>query len=96
MTTRNKRTLRLLAVLVAVIYLLHQDIWFWRSARPLVLGFVPIGLAYHAAFSVMAAVLLWLLVRYAWPAHLEDADAAADPGAQGAQAAGRDASGPKR
>ena len=39
---------------------------------PLVFGFVPIGLAYHAAFSIAAAVLLGLLVTYAWPSHLED------------------------
>jgi hypothetical protein len=65
-----KRALLVLAV--AVLYVLHQDIWFWRTARPLVFGFVPIGLAYHAAFSVAAAAVLGLLVTYAWPSHLED------------------------
>jgi hypothetical protein len=65
-----KRALLVLAV--AVLYVLHQDIWFWRTARPLVFGFVPIGLAYHAAFSVAASCVLWLLVTYAWPSHLED------------------------
>jgi hypothetical protein len=65
-----KRVLLVLAV--ALLYVLHQDIWFWRTARPLVFGFVPIGLAYHAAFSVACAVVLGLLVTYAWPSHLED------------------------
>ena len=65
-----KRALLVLAV--AVLYVLHQDIWFWRTARPLVFGFVPIGLAYHAAFSVACAIVLGLLVTYAWPSHLED------------------------
>ena len=65
-----KRALLVLAV--ATLYVLHQDIWFWRTARPLVFGFVPIGLAYHAAFSVAAAGVLWLLVTFAWPSHLED------------------------
>ena len=65
-----KRALLVLAV--AVLYVLHQDIWFWRTARPLVFGFVPIGLAYHAAFSVACALVLGLLVTFAWPAHLED------------------------
>lgn len=64
-----KRTL-LIAAVVAM-YLLHQDLWFWRRATPLVFGFLPVGLAYHAAFSLVAAVLMWLLVRHAWPAHLE-------------------------
>ena len=61
----------LLALLVAVLFILHQDLWFWRSARPLVLGFLPIGLFYHACYSVAAAGMMWLLVKHAWPAHLE-------------------------
>lgn len=61
----------LLIVAVVVVYVLHQDFWFWRSARPLVFGFMPIGLFYHAAFSVLAALLMWLLVKFAWPSHLE-------------------------
>jgi hypothetical protein len=62
----------LLALVVATLYLLHQDIWFWRTARPLVFGFLPVGLAYHAGFSIAASLVLWLLVRHAWPGHLED------------------------
>lgn len=30
-------------MLVALLYLLHQDFWFWREARPLASGFLPIG-----------------------------------------------------
>ena len=60
----------LLVVAVGVLYLLHQDFWFWRSSR-LVFGFIPIGLFYHACFSVAAALLMWLLVTFAWPSHLE-------------------------
>src|SRR5688572_31562094 len=59
----------LLVVAVAILYVLHQDIWFWRSSR-LVFGFIPIGLFYHACFSVAAALLMWLLVTFAWPSHL--------------------------
>jgi len=61
----------LLVVVVVALYILHQDFWFWRRATPLVFGFVPIGLFYHGAFSVAAALVMWLLVKYAWPAHLE-------------------------
>ena len=60
----------LLVVAVVVLYVLHQDIWFWRSSY-LVFGFVPIGLFYHACFSAAAALLMWLLVTFAWPSHLE-------------------------
>ena len=61
----------LLVVAVVALYLLHQDFWFWRTAHPLVFGFVPIGLFYHACFAVAASLLMWLLVKFAWPAELE-------------------------
>ena len=61
----------ILAVLVVVVYLLHQDFWYWREARPFVFGFMPIGLFYHAAFTLASAALLLVLVMYAWPGHLE-------------------------
>jgi hypothetical protein len=59
-------------VLVLVFFALHQDFWFWRAARPLVFGFLPIGLAYHAAYTLALSALLWLLVKRHWPSHLED------------------------
>jgi Protein of unknown function (DUF3311) len=61
----------LLVIAVVALYVLHQDIWFWRTAHPLVFGFVPIGLFYQACFSVAASLLMWLLVKHAWPVHLE-------------------------
>ena len=60
-----------LGLAIAVLYVLHQDLWLWRSARPFVFGFLPAGLAYHAAYCVAAAVLMWMLTRYAWPTQLE-------------------------
>ena len=60
----------LLSAAIVALYLLHQDIWFWRTARPLVFGFLPIGLAYHAAYCLAAALLMWALTRFAWPSHL--------------------------
>ena len=63
-------------IAVAIVYALHQDVWFWRAARPLVFGFLPVGLFYHAAYTVAVSVLLWVLVRSHWPSHLEATDAA--------------------
>jgi hypothetical protein len=61
----------LLALVVFALYVLHQDIWNWRTAYPLVFGFIPIGLFYHACFVVASSLVLWMLVTFAWPAHLE-------------------------
>ena len=61
----------LLAAAILLLYLAHQDVWFWRTARPLVFGFLPIGLAYHGLYCLLAAGLMWALTRWAWPGHLE-------------------------
>ena len=59
------------ALLIAALWVLHQDFWFWREARPLVFGILPIGLFYHVAYTLVTSLLLWTLVRMLWPAHLD-------------------------
>jgi hypothetical protein len=61
----------LLTVMLVAVYLLHQDYWNWKKAD-LVFGFLPIGLAYHAAYSFLASITMALLVKFAWPKHLEN------------------------
>ncbi len=68
----------LLTVLVVAVYCLHQDSWNWKRAEPLVFGFLPIGLAYHAAYSILAAVTMAVLVKFAWPKHLENVEPGGD------------------
>ena len=60
-------------VLGAAIFLaiIHQDLWWWDD-RTLVFGFMPIGLAYHALFSCMAAVLWAVAIKVAWPTEIEE------------------------
>lgn len=69
----------LLTVLIIAVYILHQDFWNWKKAEPLVFGFLPVGLAYHAGYSVVAACLMALLVKFAWPKHLEEVDRTGAP-----------------
>lgn len=54
----------------AVLAVLHQDFWLWDD-RSLAFGFLPVGLAYHAAFSLAAALLWTAAVRFAWPDAIE-------------------------
>jgi hypothetical protein len=61
----------LLVIVVVALYFLHQDFWFWRTAHPMIFGFIPIGLFYQGCFSVACALVMWLLVKYAWPSQLE-------------------------
>lgn len=70
----RRATKTLLFLMVLVMYVLHQDFWNWRKHEPLIFGFLPIGLAYHAAYSFAASVMMAILVRWAWPQHLENVE----------------------
>lgn len=61
-----------LTLLVVVVYLLHQDCWNWKAIQPLTFGFLPVGLAYHLGYSLLATILMAILVRFAWPSHLDE------------------------
>jgi hypothetical protein len=65
---------RIAALVIALFATLHQDFWFWTTARPLAFGFIPIGLFYHAAFTAACAGLMWWLAARFWPGHLDPFD----------------------
>lgn len=72
----------LLSLLVVAFYALHQDVWNWLKAEPLLFGFLPPALWYHAAYSCCAAGIMAVLVKFAWPKELEDADQRPATGAE--------------
>lgn len=53
-----------------VLFILHHDFWNWDN-RELVFGWLPVGLGWHAAFSLAAGLLWAAATRWAWPAHIE-------------------------
>jgi len=55
---------------LALLYVLHADLWFWNDAHR-VLG-LPVGLVYHVLYCFAAAGMMALLVRFAWPTGLEN------------------------
>ena len=65
-------------LLILVLYALHQDLWYWRTARPLLFGFLPVGLSYHALYCLASAALMWALTHHAWPSHLDEGPAPGD------------------
>ena len=56
--------------LFLLLFLAHQDFWLWADDS-LVFGFMPVGLAYHALFSVACSCLWALAVFKAWPEEIE-------------------------
>lgn len=66
-------------VAAVVLVIVHQDFWLWHDSR-VVLGFLPVGLAYHAAYSLAAALWCVMAIKLAWPADREAwADQSDDP-----------------
>lgn len=57
---------KLLIGVAAAMILLHQDIWLWDNTN-LIFGFMPVGLVYHACFSMAVAVLAVFAIKFAWP-----------------------------
>ena len=59
---------------VVLLIFLHQGFWQlgvrWNDA-PLVLGFLPLSLAYHAGISLAAAGVWMLALLFCWPDDLE-------------------------
>ena len=54
---------------LALLFVLHNDWWFWEDGS-IVLG-LPIGLLYHVVYMLVTAVVMALLVQFAWPDDLE-------------------------
>ena len=62
----------LIPALLIAVYALHQDLWFWSDRLPLLFGFLPPGLWYHALYTIGASVLMAVLVRSVWSSLDED------------------------
>lgn len=56
---------RLAYTALPVLYVLHNDLWFWNDGSRF-LG-LPVGLTYHLLFSAAVVLAMWWLIRTAWP-----------------------------
>lgn len=58
-------------LLLVLLTILHQDFWWRGDHRTLVLGFLPISLAYHIGISIASCILWGLACVYCWPRGLD-------------------------
>ena len=65
---------RWLYAALLLVFLLHNDFWLWDDAG--LIGGMPVGLVYHIGYCLVVALLMALLVGFAWPEDL-------DPGRRG-------------
>ncbi len=61
---------RKILILALGFVFLHLNYWMWDDAR-IVLG-LPANLLYHVALSLVLSLVLFVLVRRAWPRYLDE------------------------
>lgn len=62
---------------IVLLTILHQDFWWRDDHRSIVMGFLPVSLAYHIGVSIAASLLWGLACAYCWPADADVSDAEA-------------------
>jgi hypothetical protein len=92
---RSAATYAFLTLAAIGVLVMRHDYWNWDTPYPLLFGVLPVALWWQALVSLSACVLMWLMVRLAWPYELEDAAFEADQrvrSASGDGVTGRDSS----
>ncbi|MCA9693572.1 MAG: DUF3311 domain-containing protein [Myxococcales bacterium] len=56
-----------LAALVAALLALHVDTWNKGQVDPLVLGWMPVDLAYHVGWVLAATAVIFYMTGRVWP-----------------------------
>ncbi len=61
--------LGLVAVLVMVMFILHNSFFLWGfdSRFPLLFGFMPFAFSYYVAYAFLALGAMKLVISFAWP-----------------------------
>ena len=71
-----RRTRPAIAALLTLIFLLvlflRHDYWNWDTPGYLLFGFLPVGLWWQSLVTILASIMMWLMVKLAWPYHLEE------------------------
>lgn len=62
---------QIFVIVFFLLAILHQDFWNWDNAS-LVFGFMPVGLAYHVGYTLVAVAFWSLVMKLAWPNKLEE------------------------
>lgn len=63
--------------LIVLLAILHQDFWWRADDQTIVLGFLPVSLAYHMGISVVASILWGAACYSCWPRDADEGDAPA-------------------
>lgn len=61
--------LALVALIVLIMFLLHNSFWLWGfdDQVPLLFGFMPFAFSYYVGYALLAMLAILLITRIAWP-----------------------------
>ncbi|MDW7740047.1 MAG: hypothetical protein SCJ97_08345 [Bacillota bacterium] len=61
--------LALVALIVLVMFILHNSFWLWDldAKVPLLFGFMPFAFSYYVGYTVLAIIAMRIIIALAWP-----------------------------
>ncbi len=64
-----KVRLALVAVIVLVMFILHNSFWLWGldDRVPLLFGFMPFAFSFYAGYTILAVIAMRAIITLAWP-----------------------------
>jgi uncharacterized membrane protein len=64
-----KTRLALVALIVLVMFVLHNSYWLWSfdSTVPLLFGFMPFAFSFYVVYAFLSVLLMKVIINLAWP-----------------------------
>ncbi len=64
-----KTRLALVALIVLIMFVLHNSYWLWSldSRVPLLFGFMPFAFSFYVAYTFLAVLAMKVIIDLAWP-----------------------------
>jgi hypothetical protein len=64
-----KIRLSLVALIVLIMFGLHNSFWLWQwdGRLPLLFGFMPFAFSFYVAYAFLATAAMGLVIGLAWP-----------------------------
>lgn len=64
-----KVRLTIVALIVLVMFILHNSFWLWGldDRIPLLFGFMPFAFSFYVGYTFLALIAMRIIIRLAWP-----------------------------
>lgn len=64
-----KVRLTLVALIVLVMFILHNSFWLWGldDRIPLLFGFMPFAFSFYVGYTFLALIAMRIIIKIAWP-----------------------------